>query len=146
MKESTDSQTSPENNGIQQKHHRPKRKIRGLLIVLFLFVGFTLLSRHEPVNSIDCTPEIIAQKPDVIMLGAWWCTYCYRAKKYFQHNNIDYCEYDMENTTTGKQLYDENGGGAVPIFLIGKYRLQGFSEQQIETALSSLDRDPDSPE
>jgi len=72
------------------------------------------------------------------MLGAWWCTYCYQAKKYFQHNNIHYCEYDMENTETGRQLYEEHGGGAVPILLIGEYRLSGFSEQQIETALSLL--------
>lgn len=97
-----------------------------------------LISRHETVVTIDCTPEIIASKPDVIMLGAWWCTYCYQAKKYFQRNNIHYCEYDMENTETGKRIYEEHGGGAVPIFLIGKYQLSGFSEQQIDAALASL--------
>jgi len=95
-------------------------------------------SRHEPVNTIDCTPEIIASKPEVIMLGAWWCTYCYQAKKYFQKKNIQYCEYDMENTVIGKRLYAEHGSGAVPILLIGEYRLNGFSEQQIEIALSIL--------
>ena len=44
----------------------------------------------------------------------------------------------MENTETGRQLYEEHGGGAVPILLIGKYQLSGFSEQQIEAALSLL--------
>ncbi len=72
------------------------------------------------------------------MLGAWWCTYCYQAKKYFQKNNIHYCEYDMENTAAGKHLYEERGGGAVPILLIGDYQISGFSEQQIDTALATL--------
>lgn len=115
------------------------KKLGPPLIILCLF-AFVILSRHEPVNTIDCTPDVIASKPDVIMLGAWWCRYCYQAKRYFQKNNINYCEYDMENTDTGRRLYRENGGGAVPILLIGEYRLNGYSEQQIETALTALNK------
>jgi len=96
-----------------------------------------LLSRQETVNTINCNTAILASKPDVIMLGAWWCSYCYKAKKYFQKNNIHYCEYDMENTLEGKRLYEKHGAGAVPILLIGKYQLNGFSEQQIEAALAA---------
>ena len=44
----------------------------------------------------------------------------------------------MENTTIGKQLYQQHGAGAVPILLIGQYQLNGFSEPQVETALSLL--------
>jgi len=72
------------------------------------------------------------------MLGAWWCTYCYQAKRYFQKNNISYCEYDVENTAQGKRLYQSNGAGAVPILLVGEYQLNGFSEQQLEAALNTL--------
>ena len=46
----------------------------------------------------------------------------------------------MENTIVGKRLYEENGGGAVPIMLIGEYRLQGFDQQQIEEAISLLNK------
>ena len=99
-----------------------------------------ILSRHESVETIDCNADIIASNPDVIMLGAWWCTYCYQTKRYFQENNIHYCEYDMENTLEGKRLYEKHGGGAVPILLIGKYRLSGFNEQQIEAALDLLNK------
>jgi len=133
MNEQTKTQSSTVNSNT-----KTARNNKGLFFIILLFFALILLSRHEPVNTIDCTPEIIASKPDVIMLGAWWCTYCYKAKKYFQHNNIHYCEYDMENTTVGKQLYQEHGSGAVPILLIGEYQLNGFSEQQIETALTLL--------
>ncbi len=117
----------------------PKRKVKGLVFFVVLVVGFIFISRQEPVNTIDCTPEIIAGEPDVIMLGAWWCSYCYKAKRYFQKNKIDYCEYDMENTVIGKKLYREHGSGAVPMMLIGQYQINGYSEQQIEYALSLLD-------
>jgi len=117
----------------------PRRNVKGLVFLAVLVVGFILVSRHEPVNTIDCTPDIIAGKPDVIMLGAWWCSYCYKAKRYFQENKIHYCEYDMENTVIGKKLYRDHGSGAVPLLLIGQYQINGYSEQQIEYALSLLE-------
>ena len=115
-----------------------KKKRSGVFVIAFFIVAIIVISRQEPVNTIDCTPDIIASKPNVIMLGACWCTYCYQAKKYFQKNNIHYCEYDMEHTEEGKRLYQAKGGGAVPILLIGEYKLSGFSEQQVETALNLL--------
>ena len=128
--------------GNEEKHQPENRKRRfsGLLIVIFMLGAIVYLSRQEPVNTIDCTPEIMAQRPDIVMLGAWWCTYCYQAKRYFQRNDINYCEYDMENTIIGKRLYEENGGGNVPIILIGEHRLRGFNQQQIEEAINLLNK------
>ena len=127
------------NDLTTNKNTKPsKRNKRGLVFFVILIVGFIFISRHEPVNTIDCTPEIIAGEPDVVMLGAWWCSYCYKAKRYFQENKISYCEYDMENTVIGKKLYREHGSGAVPTMLIGQYQINGYSEQQIEYALSLL--------
>jgi len=115
----------------------PKSKRGGLFVIAIFVVAMILLSRQETVNTIDCNADVLATKPDVIMLGAWWCSYCYKAKKYFQKNNIHYCEYDMENTLEGKRLYKKHGSGAVPIILIGEYQLSGFSERQIEAALAA---------
>jgi glutaredoxin len=128
------------NDDAENSMNRPKRKRGGLFIFAALIIGMIALTRHESVETIDCDADIIASEPDVIMLGAWWCTYCNQAKRYFQKNNIHYCEYDMESTLEGKRLYEKYGGGAVPILLIGKYRLSGFNEQQIETALDLLDK------
>jgi glutaredoxin len=128
------------NDNAENNMNRPKRKRGGLFVIAALIIGMIALTRHESVETIDCDADIIASKPDVIMLGAWWCTYCNQAKRYFQKNNIHYCEYDMENTLEGKRLYEKYGGGAVPILLIGKYRLSGFNERQIEAALDLLDK------
>ncbi|VAW50543.1 hypothetical protein MNBD_GAMMA06-86 [hydrothermal vent metagenome] len=121
-----------------ESNNKKKSNRSGLFVIAIFVIGMIFFSRQEAVNTIDCTPDIIATKPDVIMLGAWWCSYCYKAKKYFQKNKIHYCEYDMENTVKGKRLYEKHGGGAVPIILIGKYQLSGFNEQQIEAALDTL--------
>jgi len=117
---------------------KPAPSRKGLYIIVAVTIGLILLSRHEPVETIDCTPQIIATSPDIIMLGAWWCSYCYKAKKYFQQNNIHYCEYDMESTDMGKQLYQEHGGGAIPKLLIGDYQVSGFNRRHIERALEIL--------
>ena len=130
---SSTSETSPDN----RTEKTPKRRF-GLPIIILVFIAIIFFTRQEPLKTIDCTPEIIASKPDVVMLGAWWCTYCYQAKKYFQKNNISYCEYDMENTERGKQLYQQHGSGAVPILLIGQHRLKGYNQQQVEAALDIL--------
>ncbi len=133
MKDVNKDSAEPANN-------RKNTKRNSFIVIALMIVGFILLTRQEAVNTIDCTPEIIAEKPDIVMLGAWWCTYCYQAKRYFQKNNIHYCEYDMESTAEGKRLYEQHGGGAVPILLIGKHKLSGYSEQQIEQALALLNR------
>jgi glutaredoxin len=126
------------NGNTEDNISRPIQKSGGLFIIATFIIALIVLSRNDPVKTIDCNADVIASEPDIIMLGAWWCTYCYQAKKYFQQNNIHYCEYDMENTVEGRRLYEKNGGGAVPILLIGKYRLSGFHERQIETALDLL--------
>ncbi len=130
---SSTAETNPDN----ETKKKPKRHF-GLPIIILFFIAIIFFSRQEPLETVDCTPEIIASKPDVVMLGAWWCTYCYQAKKYFQKNKISYCEYDMESTERGKQLYQQHGGGAVPILLIGQHRLKGYSQQQVEAALDIL--------
>lgn len=131
-------------NPNNREHRKtPKSKYGGLFILAVFFVALFFLSRQEIVKTIDCNADILASEPDVIMLGAWWCSYCYQAKKFFQKNNIHYCEYDMENTLEGKRLYEKHGGGAVPILLIGKYQLSGFSERQIQAALAATKKDSD---
>ena len=117
---------------------RSNRQKNGILIIMLVSLAMINITPREPVETVDCTPEIMASKPDIVMLGAWWCSYCYQAKKYFQNNDIHYCEYDMENTETGRRLYQDNGGGAIPVLLIGEHRIKGYSEQRIEQALSLL--------
>ena len=130
--------SNPSNTTGNTAIKKPRRRRYGLPIIILFFIVMAIFSRQTPIKTIICTSEIIASKPDVIMLGAWWCTYCYQAKKYFQKNQISYCEYDMENTEKGKLLYQQHGAGPVPILLIGEHRLSGYNQDQIELVLDIL--------
>lgn len=140
MKEIKDNIKTDNADPSNKDQKRRKLKGTGPLLVFFIFAFFVLILfwQHEPLVSIECTPEIIASKPDVIMLSAWWCGTCHHAKSYFHRNNIHYCAYDIENSSIGRELHKKHGSGGVPILLIGEHRLNGFNEQHIEAALALL--------
>ena len=92
-------------------------------------------SYRPDVPSTPCDDGTLANKPEVIMFGTWWCPYCYQARRYLHDNNINYCEYDIEKSDVGKQRYDEIKASAIPAFIIGRYMLQGYSESNIDEAL-----------
>jgi glutaredoxin len=68
----------------------------------------------------------------VVMLSASWCGTCKKAKQYFRRNGIPFREYDIENSSRGKRLYEQLGATGVPVILVGKQRMNGFSEAGFE--------------
>jgi len=87
------------------------------------------------INSIDSVsydwvrkPEVAAARGKVVMYGTSWCKYCAKARKYFHEQGIRYTDYDIEKNQAAKKRYDEIGGRGVPVILVGKRRMNGFSE------------------
>ncbi|MES9943328.1 MAG: glutaredoxin family protein [Candidatus Thiodiazotropha sp.] len=64
----------------------------------------------------------------VVMYSTKRCGYCKKARRYFKRNAIPYVEYDVETSQKGRRDYKKLGGRGVPIILVGKQRLNGFSE------------------
>lgn len=126
--------TSSENNAGAKK----PRRLNGLVLLGVVALGLAAIYYRPAVSAVYCTEQTLTPKPDVIMLGAWWCTYCYQARRYFQNNEISYCEYDVERSDEGKRIYQDINGKGVPVILIGKQRLNGFDEDIIDRMLSEL--------
>jgi len=63
----------------------------------------------------------------VIMYSTSWCGYCAKARKYFNSNNIKFTEYDIEKSKKARRQYDAIGGRGVPVILVAKKRMNGFS-------------------
>src|SRR5690606_12689161 len=63
----------------------------------------------------------------VVMYATAWCGYCAKARKYFKEQNITYVEYDIDKDERAKRMYDLLGGKGVPVILVGKKRMNGFS-------------------
>lgn len=68
----------------------------------------------------------------VILYSASWCKYCKKARSYFRAQNIPFTEYDVETSEKGRRDYERLGGHGVPVILVGKQRLNGFSESAFE--------------
>ena len=113
---------------------RPRR-INGMLVLVLVVAGLIFASYKPSVARIHCNEEILNSKPEVIMLGAWWCPYCYQARRYLTDNNISYCEYDIERSAEGEKLFNDINGQAIPVLLIDKYIINGFEETQLERVL-----------
>jgi len=68
----------------------------------------------------------------VVMYSTDWCGYCKKARKYFKRNNISFTDYDIEKDKQAKKEYDKMGARGVPVILVGKKRMNGFSEKGFE--------------
>lgn len=69
---------------------------------------------------------------EVVMYSASWCGYCAKARKYFSQNNIVFTEYDIEKNKQARKAYDALGAKGVPVILVGKKRMNGFSAAGFE--------------
>lgn len=95
------------------------------------------------VNSLETASEI--QNQDTVSVSggsvkiytATWCTWCERAKTYMQSKGIAYREYDVENSVIGRQEYKRLKGKGVPIILVGKQRMNGFSPDRLDQMLAN---------
>ena len=64
----------------------------------------------------------------VIMYSTSWCTYCKKARNYFERNRVRYVEYDIEESSRAKEEFDQLGGKGVPLIVVGRTKMSGFSE------------------
>ncbi len=89
------------------------------------------------INTIT-TPKLqstdldLASPNTVIMYSAVWCGVCKKAKNYFKTKRIAFKEYDIEKSVKGKRDFKHLGGRGVPVILVGKKRLNGFSIKSFE--------------
>ena len=90
------------------------------------------INTYESPN-IEALQEILNPKDKVVMYSAVWCGVCKKAKKYFRENNIPYKDYDIDKSSKGKKDYKKLGAKGVPVILVGKKRLNGFSAATFES-------------
>lgn len=64
-----------------------------------------------------------------------WCGVCKKAKTYLQQKGIAFTEYDVEKSVFGKSEYKRLRGTGVPIILVGKKRMNGFSPVRLDQLL-----------
>lgn len=82
-----------------------------------------------PVSSL---PAHAAPPPGVVMYATAWCPYCAKARAYFAKSGIAYIEHDVEKSAAAKAEFKRLGGRAVPLIVVGREKMDGFSETGFE--------------
>ncbi len=93
------------------------------------------LIKNSPSSTID--NKIALPNKKIVMYGAEWCGVCKKAKRYFNAKNIAFTEYDIDKSKRGRREYEKLGGGGIPIILIGKQRMNGFSVSSFQRLYQS---------
>ncbi len=72
------------------------------------------------------------QANSLIMYTTSRCGYCAKARKYFAKKRIPFEEKNIDISESAKAEFDDFGGKGVPVILIGRYSMTGFSESRFE--------------
>jgi len=89
------------------------------------------------------TPSVSSMKDTVkrvTILSAQWCGQCTRAKAYMAKRKIDFEEWDVDKSDYARAKMNELGAKGVPVILVGKQKMVGFSEEGLEELLKSAAR------
>ncbi|MCK5003360.1 MAG: DUF4124 domain-containing protein [Gammaproteobacteria bacterium] len=86
-------------------------------------------------TSVEVTPlvERLGKKGKVVMYTATWCGICKKAKAYFVKNKIPHVTYDVEKSSIGRRDYRSLRGSSVPIIILGKKRMNGFTVARFDS-------------
>jgi glutaredoxin len=87
-----------------------------------------------PPAAAPAKPAAPSKGPAVVLYGTAWCGVCKGAIAYFKKNGIPFSEYDVETSAKGRADYKRFGMPGVPVILVGKERLMGFSAGAFEEA------------
>jgi glutaredoxin len=74
------------------------------------------------------------------MYATSWCQYCAQARAYFARAGIAYVEHDVEKSASANAEFKRLGGRGVPLIVVGREKLNGFSEQGFEHLLARAAR------
>jgi glutaredoxin len=75
---------------------------------------------------------------EVKILTTSWCGVCKAAKTYLAAKGIYFSEYDVETSDIGRQEFSRLAGKGVPIILVGKQRMDGFSASKLDEMLKNV--------
>jgi glutaredoxin len=71
----------------------------------------------------------------VTMLSAQWCGVCQQAKAYMKGRKIAFEEWDIDQSDYARSKMRELGAKGVPVILIGKQKMVGFSPEGLDDML-----------
>ncbi|MCC6202942.1 MAG: glutaredoxin family protein [Gammaproteobacteria bacterium] len=75
----------------------------------------------------------------------FWCPYCAEARRWLEQRKVTWCEYNVARDRVGKKRYREARGRGIPVVLVGKETLHGFSADRLDAAIARSGFDEATP-
>ena len=113
------------------------------LFCILLFSTMLLSAGHSASAEAQSLLKVETSKPaspSIQILVASWCVHCRDLEKFLQDQNLGYIRLDIEKDPEGRRLYQQLGGGGVPMVIIGKSILKGFDKNAILEMLERTQR------
>lgn len=121
-------------HGVKQFSDKPPQSLEQVRTIQVPLIE-TVRTRpvpHQAAANNSRKPASSHTSRKVVMYSAEWCGVCKRARKYFQENRIAFREKDIDKSTPARREFKELGGRGVPLILVGKRKLSGFSPDSFE--------------
>jgi glutaredoxin len=114
---------------------RSRKRWLPLVLGVLALIALTRFLQPPDIDPVLCERDIPAETAEVVMLSAGWCRYCRRARNFLVDRGVIYCEYDIEKSRRGAELYGQSPFGAIPVIYIGDDVLVGFNSDEVAQAL-----------
>ncbi|MEO8717509.1 MAG: glutaredoxin domain-containing protein [Burkholderiales bacterium] len=103
-----------------------------MLRTLVLAIAFAAAQNSPPARA--------ESTPPVVMYATSWCPYCAKARAYFARSGIAYVEHDVEKSANASAEFKRLGGRGVPLIVVGREQMDGFSEVAFEFLMARATR------
>ena len=97
-------------------------------------------SYQAPAKVESAPAGVAAPAGPVVMYATSWCPYCSKARAYFERKGIAYTEHDVEKSPSANAEFKRLGGRGVPLILVGREKMSGFSEEGFDALLARATR------
>ena len=115
----------------------PPASLRFVLAIGAVAIVMSVLIRQSDPTPIACTDQLAADRDTVVMLSASWCGYCRRARAFLHAEGITHCEFDIETTARGRELFARAPAKVIPILTLRGRTLVGFDGTAIKRILAA---------
>ena len=75
-------------------------------------------------------PLTATASDNLLMFSIDFCPACEAAKRYFKENDIEYTEYNLNESERARQAYERLGGRGTPVLFINGKSMNGFHPQR----------------
>jgi mycoredoxin len=107
-------------------------------IIFFLLAVLAIYLYSNKLTDRSVLARSIDSDCDAIVFTTATCRYCQKARELLDKEEVEWCEFDINESEGNHALYKEHGGNGVPLAIIGNTKLSGYNKEKYLNAISKI--------